>query len=711
MPIDAYSFCPCGTGKKIKFCCPDLLGELKKIDRMVEGEQYIACLKHIERLQQRHSDRACLMALRSMLLRATGQSEAAAANAAAFVERHPDSMTALAESAITIALDRGGRAAMGSLQRALAVSAGAIESRVYEAMGVVAEVLLTEGEWLAGRALLQLQIIIVGKDDPRPAELLLELNRLPSVPLLFKDDQPMATPPDDAPWKARFDEAMAPIRTGNWQAAAERLAALAEEMPDSPAIWQNLAMLRGWLADRPGCIEALRKFAALDVPLEDAVEAEARAMLLAEDPLGDRLDVLDAAWTVNDVEQLQVGFTLDRRAMQISFDPSALQGDDDTPPPKTAYLLLDRPVPETAEGMTLDTAARILGRAMLFGRQTDREARLEVVNMRAADLQQVKAMLGELAGESLGPEAKEEVTGQVSASRDLLRFKCRLPDDVSPGQIETLADEHLRDALLVRWPKLELGIFDGKSPAEVTGDESWQIKLLAAVMVLESWTEQMQMSDRFEFNELRSERGLPTLEPIDPEQAPLEAIPLVRWSRVMVEKVSDEALLAGYQQASMFGARAALRKFAQAVIDRPSLAGKEEQLVAYSVLARMEEDPDRALQHVEQGRTAAESAEQSSARWDLLELSLRFHRREGAEARRLVEHIQQEHFEEPGVAEALTQFLIHMGVLHGDGTAAGPPPEEEPAVAANVQSSAEPTKIWTPDSEQPAGEKKLWTPD
>jgi hypothetical protein len=31
MPIDAYSPCPGGTGKKIKFCCPDFLGELETI--------------------------------------------------------------------------------------------------------------------------------------------------------------------------------------------------------------------------------------------------------------------------------------------------------------------------------------------------------------------------------------------------------------------------------------------------------------------------------------------------------------------------------------------------------------------------------------------------------------------------------------------------------------------------------------------------------
>ena len=39
MPIDAYSLCPGGTGKKIKFCCPDFLGELQQIDKMLEGKQ------------------------------------------------------------------------------------------------------------------------------------------------------------------------------------------------------------------------------------------------------------------------------------------------------------------------------------------------------------------------------------------------------------------------------------------------------------------------------------------------------------------------------------------------------------------------------------------------------------------------------------------------------------------------------------------------
>ena len=38
--------------------------------------------------------------------------------------------------------------------------------------------------------------------------------------------------------------------------AARKLLALAERVPSSPAIWHNLAMLRGWLADEAGAVEA-----------------------------------------------------------------------------------------------------------------------------------------------------------------------------------------------------------------------------------------------------------------------------------------------------------------------------------------------------------------------------------------------------------------------------------------------------------------------
>jgi hypothetical protein len=706
MPIDAYSLCPGGTGKKIKFCCPDFLAELQNIQRMLEGNQQLACLQHIDRLLQPRPERACLLAIKGMLLRATDQWEAAAANAAFFLEKQPDNTTAMAESAMATAAVDDPRAAMQKLQQAIAACCDGVTTRVYEAIGDVAAALLASGHWQAGRALLQFQLA-VAQEDRDTLETLVELHRTAAVPVLLKDDPPMASCPQEAPWRARFEEAMVLVASGRWQGAADRFAVLAAEVPESPTIWRSLATLRGWLADTPGCIEALRRLAALDLPLEDAVEAETLAMILSDDPLGDLLDVLDVAWTVKDSERLQTALLSDARVVQVPVDAGAF-ADGDNPPPKGAYLLLDRPLPKSAENLTLDVMASVLGQMLLFGRQTDREARLEVPGITAADLPQAKDLLARLDGEALHAEVHEERVGQVSTSREMLQRKWLLPGGISPQQLQALAAEHQRHALLQRWPQLKLGILGGKSPGEVAAQPACRVKLLAAVMLLSIWSE--GGLGGFDFNQLRSQLELPTLLPIDPRQTPWEGLPLVRLSRVMVEELGDEALLLGYRRAVAFHVTAALRKFARAVIARPSLAGRGEQLRAYRTLAESAEDPEQALQYVDQGRKAAEAAGQSSASWDLWELSLRFGLGDVSGAVRLVEHVQGQHVREPGVAEALTRILVQVGLLHPDGTPAVPhrPPQ---ALHPADELPTEPGKLWTPDSQQPGGKGKIWVPE
>jgi len=708
MSLDVYSHCPGGTGKKIKFCCPDFLGELQKIDRMLEGEQHLACLQYIEHLERQHPDRPCLLATKIALLRMTGRSNEVAATVTHFLEKHPNNPIALAESAILQAVARNGRDAVGALQRLLNSSEGPIDRRVYEAIGAVAEILLNYGDWLAGRALLQLQMVMA-EEDPHPVEMLVGINRSSQVPLLLKDDPPIATCPDDAPWKAQFEEAMAPTRKGDWQGAAEKLAALAEEVSDSPAIWRNLATLRGWLADRDGCIEALRKLAALDVPLEEAVEAEACAMLCSDDPLDDSMEMNNLRREIQDVERVQAAFSLDSRTLQIPFDPSSFS-DEENPPPTSAYLLLDRPIPQSAEGITWESLSRVLGQAMIYGRQTDRAARMEIIGVAASDIERIGALLEEMVGDALGSETEKEVLAHVSASQELLQNKWRPPDDVTPEALQELAKEYRRNALLKRWPEVKLGTLDGKSPREAVQDKVYRVRVLAAILVLDCWLE--QMPGGFDFDELRSELGLPTLGLIDPDETPVDDLPLVRLSRVMVEKLSDEVLADSFRRSVAFGVSAALKKFGQAVVDRPGLQGDEVQFQAYRYLSQTAEDPDAALQYIERGRAATLAANHSCAPWDLLELPLRLMRSEGDEISRLVQHVQQQHFEEPGVAEAMMRFLVQIGVIRPDGTPTEMPPEPDGSVVVGAdQPPAEPEGIWTPDGQESGGGKKLWTPD
>lgn len=711
MPIDAYSPCPCGSGKKIKFCCKDLLGDLQKIERMLEGEQYMACLSHIERLEQAHPDRACLMATKTLLMRITGQDAAAKKATAEFLARHPDNPLALCDMALVTATEESGRAAVSVLEKAIRASAGTFSGRLYEAISVIVRVLLSEGHFLAARALTLFQASIVGHDDPS-MDLLMRLNAMQNTPLVVKDGRGLQRCADDSPWKEQFDAAFQLAGQARWSEAEAMFAELSQTAARSPAVWRNLAKLRSWMADPEGAIEALQQFAALDVGLVEAVEAQALALFLSDDPLGDELNVFDATYMITHPEALLETFSSSNRVAQAPMDPRMLQRDDDAPPPKAVYLFFDKPAPDNEADLNLESVPRVVCHGLFFGRETDRDARLECFGLVEQDRPLIDDFVRQVEP---GVDPLTKPSGNVSRTHDMLNREWRLPNGSSREEFQKLADAYLEEALLVRWVEMSLGLLDGKTPREAAADPSYRVRLLAAIMVLDFWLD--QNGARFDVNRLRTELGLPTLDSIDAVEVPIASLPLVRLARVNVAGISDEEVLAGYRRAVSFGAQAAVERFARELVGRESLAGRDERLQAYRLLARMTGDPDEAIELIDAGRQATVQRGGSCANWDLLELTFRFERMESAEIGRLMSHIESRHVREPGVVEALTQMLVQMGVLRPDGSPAIPPeavPAAEPSIIIpGGQTAEEPGKIWTPDGSSggTAGEKsRLWTP-
>ncbi len=79
MAVDPYAPCPCGSGKKVKFCCSDLVGDIEKIHRMIEGDQPRAALRHAEQTLAKHPRRASVLDLKATLELALGETDAARA--------------------------------------------------------------------------------------------------------------------------------------------------------------------------------------------------------------------------------------------------------------------------------------------------------------------------------------------------------------------------------------------------------------------------------------------------------------------------------------------------------------------------------------------------------------------------------------------------------------------------------------------------------
>ena len=454
----------------------------------------------------------------------------------------------------------------------------------------------------------------------------------------------------------------------------------------------------------------MRKYAALDVPRDDAVEAELLAMTLESDPLGDLVEMVTLNWTVRDADRLQEALLGEPRAVQVPFRRETM-ADDETPPPRMICYLLDRSAPGEGQTLTLENMPRLLGQAMLFGRQTDREARLEILGVSADQIEVLAPSSASWPATRSSRSPSRPRCLKTSASREMLQRKWYPPRDVTPAQLTELAEQDLRRALLEQWPERPLGILAGKSPREAAGDVSQHVKLLAAVMLLEMWCGDSPVS--FDFNQLRTALGLPLLEAIDPEQTPVATLPLVRLWRVAVEKVSDDDLVTAFNRSRAFAARKALKKFGRAIISRDNMKGRIERLQAYSVLAQTADELPQAIELVDQGRQESLAAGQTCASWDLLELSFRFGHGDGTGAIQLVEHIQSKHIREKGVAESLTHMLIEVGILRPDGTPAHfPAAAEESLAAAAGPAAAEPGKLWTPDGGQSgSGGGKIWTPD
>jgi tetratricopeptide (TPR) repeat protein len=712
MALDPYQICPCGSGKKIKFCCSkDIVTDLDKVIRAVQGEQRVAALDQITKLTSEKGPRLALLALRADVELALGQLDAADQTIDEFLSSSPDNPVALSLSAIHACHKNDMDTAVEDLQQALEHLGEVMPPAMYSAIGLVGQSLLANGDVLAARGHLLMQAGLAGDRDENPIRLLMRINMMAEVPLLLKQDHQYAECPEGVEWQGKFDAAMALVRRGAWLAACEALDEVDEKHPDQSAILKNAAILSGWLGQRDEATLAWRKYSrANDVPLADAVEAEALAQMFDPQAGQDEIDSMMVTYIVSDTDRLMELLLSDGRVSRMPIDPAEL-AEEGEPPPKAAFWLLDKPVPDSAADLQREQIPNVVGEMYVYGKQTDRQARLEFSILRDDEFEAKKDSLVDLAGDLLDKDPTEAVDGQVSKVSAMLTWRWRMPDETPAERRRELIAEQRRDVMLNRWPELTLKVLGDKTPREAAADATQQIPTLAAILLLELSNE--QNSNDFDFNELRQELKLPTRDPLDPAELDAMSVSLVQIPLVQVEKLSDDDLLTLYRRVVLKYAISSIRRLAEEVLNREGLDERVDKNEAYDLLIRTATDSNDALRHVEDAKKTTAERGESPARWLLAELSVRLSRMETDECQKLVQTIQSRHVNEPGVAQGMYEILVSYGVISQDGTPAGPVPSAPPQVAATAQPAEPASKLWTPDSPEPAGEEqksKLWVP-
>ncbi|MDA1054925.1 MAG: hypothetical protein O3C40_31260 [Planctomycetota bacterium] len=712
MSLDPYQPCPCGSGNKVKFCCSkDITTELDKIIRAVQGEQRASALDHLHKLIADKGARNALLAVKADVQLSLGQFDDADATIDEFLAASPDNPVALSLSAIHACSKNDLESAIEDLQQAMEHLDGLLAPSVYGAIGVVAQTLLQSGDVLAARGHLLMQAGLAGDQDENPIRLLMRINMLREVPLLLKQDYMYADCPAGVAWAEDFEAAKKLALRGAWIAACEALDVLEEQYPGQAAILRNIAILSGWVGQRDEAVVAWKKYAQLtDVPLDEAVEAEALAQMLDPAAEVDEIDSVSLIYTVSDTEKLMELCLSDKRVSRMPVDLSELSAEGE-PPPKAAFWLLDKPVPETGTDLTREAIPNVLGEMYVFGKRTDRDARIEFTILCDDAFVAAKAALTEVLGEFVSGSPTEEVIGQVPKVTAALTWRWRLPEDTSPAKRRELVTQQRREVMLNRWPELTLKTLGGKTPREAAGDPAGKIATLAAILLLELGND--QNGSEFDFNELRQALNLPTRDTIDPAGIEALKISIVQIPLLDVAKLSDEDLLMLYRRVVLKHASESIRHLAKEVLHRGSLNGKVDKNETYDLLIRTAVDVDDALSYVADAKKTAADAGVSPARWLLAELSIRLSRADTAECQKLVQTIQTRHMQEPGVAQGLYEILVSYGIISPEGTPAGPRPGAPPAMAAAAATAEPASKLWTPDAQtaEAGGEKsKLWIP-
>jgi len=650
---------------------------------MVSGDQPHAALKHVEQLLKKQPQRASLLDLQASLQLSLHEFDAAKETIGHFLEAHPQSPTANAQAAILLASMENGKKAIGPLQNALEQLEQEMPLRVLEAVGAVGQSLLMQGELVAARAHLLLYAAISPEEDNRGVELLLRMNLQAGLPLLMRESWQLLDAPRDAPWQEEFAQAAHFSMRGLWRQAEALFAQLHEKVGAEPAVVYNLALLRGWLGDVNRFATGLHAYAKLDVPLDQAVEAEALAQLVNPELEDPQLDTVKTAYALSDVEALAECFTTDQRVEDYTLDPQEF-GEDQRP--RSTHVLLDRETPAT--GVDIDRAEipHVMAFLSLYGKRTDREARLEITTDRDDDFDRVQQLLNEVTGAMLGEVVEEEVVARKSISEESLSWRWRLPNDTPADHRQNLLAEERREAILSRWANAPRAALQDKSPQQAVGDPELRIPLLASALIIEQAA--VDPAELSLFEQLRQQLELPTPEKIDPADLDLDRVPLVRLPRFELAKLSDQLLAKLLDRTVLMGAKFATLLTARELVSREPLAEDVNPTSAFRQLIRLEPDPTQALAWAKQARQWSETQGQSPAEWALMELELSIERGNAAGVQQALAEIRTAHLQEPGIAEATYRLLYAAGLVAPPDASEGASPMPLQSMSANAAADA-----------------------
>ncbi len=572
----------------------------------------------------------------------------------------------------------------------------------------MAERLIAESMYIAAREHLAFQILLDRENSQGAFARFLALSRSSGLNILLRQDMTLPPPPKESvAWKEAYTIALASGSRGLWREATRQMEAIATSH-DVALVHRALGVLYCRLAESKLAVAAWRKFArSPDVQHEDAVEAEALAQLL--DPPPATVELLQCTIPVKELDAVLTELQSEKRFQALRFDANA---NADGPPPKAVFQMQDR-VSSSAAEFNVEEIPQILCELLLYGKETDKSARIVFVAVRDR-IESIRKQLSEVLGDRIEGDAEETVLTMVRKTDAIDTLRPALPRDASRDQLKDWTQTFFEKVLVEKWLTTSLELLDGKTPIEAATAPSLKLALEAAVL---NFDLQRGADTTGCFDRLRKRLNLTPPGPIVADSDVMRYLPLVRFHRLDLNKLSDDDLLQAFALANQTRHAPALTSLSRELLQRTSVQGKVKREEIFGLLASLTEDIDEALQLTKDAQKAAIKGGSSPARWMISEFSLRVLRQEGVEAQSLLNEIQSKHLREPGIADLLMTELARFGLVPQGSLGASPTGQHAaPLAPTPAKSQAGESVILgsnAPAGSPPEGESqpsKLWLP-
>ena len=591
MTIDSYAPCPCGNGKKLKFCkCVEQPQELETIMRLADGGQELAALDRINQLLAKTPNTAWLLAIKCELSLAMQEFDTFRETAIRFLKLKPDNPLALVMRSM-VACNDGEQLenAARYLLQGMSESRETFPSMTLPAIQVLIRTMSDNGKSSMMGFWCDILNSLMPDAEPGEESPLKDptLNVLAKTPTRVVENT-------QALGKEQLAEVASLARTFRYPQAETKLRAILRDFPDQPSTLSHLLRAQYAQLDQEGAFATAKKLSE-----NMQISAEERAYFLAlafeiepdqksiDSPMLVRYCEVDSDERVHEsLEKLDIAQPYGgQEAEQMRhFYASAVH---DEVPAKRVFAVYDRHFSVGKAQIIGEPAAdeneiaQFVATVVTFGKQTDRPARVLVV---ARNLAKQKEQLDRLLDTlQLGTE----IPGHQIPSDSPYPLLLRRPKVLVASPSSQLTCEQRGKELVEDFLNCQLPILDNQSVLEASQDERKRAIIRGLLVHLEG--EQSFIVPRESIDEVYSRLKLPrpTLI-VNPQSENIQMSSVVDLDRIDCRQLTDNQLQAITSRAISLGAYRVYYHCSKEILNRESLAESPGRLAALSGMISFE---------------------------------------------------------------------------------------------------------------------------